>query len=417
MEFQEPFHFISTDTESITACDGIKIDQDIIEALLRKSSSAIKEERRSAILRLEKLYQLNLLNNEQIKNLGITLWSQVNDKTGFPKNVDFYNFAFTKLPYPETIDPLSLFKDFALKESFPVQDSKSGQGVSMTGGNIRIFYEILGGAVTGIDWSKDEAIQIFNKLTEWWDADKHYLKKDAIPNPFSEIQDEFRARFWHLVPILANIIAPRLSIKTDASIKSTVTRLLKELDEYEIPSLRAHVALLNIFPDDKFHLYSKIEGAISSNDHYNIVDAIEAIWTITKSDNACTFGKSDIASSLILVSQQIKWRRKLGLISSLNLMSNIVDITPQYLSDILLSDMLIGLSFLIDESDPVNAETDTDVANRLEYRKQSAYLAYRLYKYFSNKGENVPKAIADWKIICTSSNEFAEIRNEWTETQ
>ncbi|MGO8714412.1 MAG: anti-phage defense-associated sirtuin Dsr2 [Smithella sp.] len=416
-EFPEPFWFLSIDTKLITDYDEIKIDQDIIEDLLQKLYSAIKEERNRASLRLEKLYRFNLLDNEQSKSLGVALWSQVNDKSKFPKNTDFYNFVFTKLPHPETIDPVYLFKEFALNESFPVQGSKIGQGISMTGGNIRIFYEILGVAVIGIDWSNDETVQIFNKLIEWWDADKHYLKEDAISNPFSDIPDEFRARFWHLAPILANVIAPRLSIMADANIKSTVSRLLNELHEYAIPSLRAYVALVNLFPDDKFHLYSKIENAISSNDHYNIVDAIEAIWTIIKSDNASSFEKSDISSSLILVSQQIKWRRKLGLVSSLNLMSNIVDITPKYLSDILLSDILIGLSFLSDESDPINTDMDTDIADKLEYRKQAAYLAYRLYRHFSHKGENVPKVIADWKIICTSINEFAEIRNEWLEAQ
>ncbi|NLA42078.1 MAG: SIR2 family protein [Smithella sp.] len=414
-EFPEPFHFLSVDSELITGYDKIKIDQDIIRDLLQKLYSTIKEERNRAFLRLEKLYRFNLLDNEQVKSLGVALWSQINDKSGFPKNTDFYNFAFTKLPHPETVDPVYLFKEFALNEPFPVQGSNIGQGISMTGGNIPIFYEILGAAVTGIDWSNDETVQIFNKLIEWWDADKHYLKEDAISNPFSNIQDEFRARFWHLAPILANVIAPRLSIMTDTNIKSTVSRLLNELHEYEIPSLRAHVALVNLFPDDKPHLYSKIENAISSNDHYNIVDAIEAIWAIIKSDNASSFGKSDIANSLILVSQQIKWRRKLGLVSSLNLMSNIVDITPKYLSNILLSDILIGLSFLSNESDPINTDMDTDIADKLEYRKQAAYLAYRLYRHFSCKRENVPKVIADWKVICTSLNEFAEIRNEWLE--
>jgi len=416
-EFPEPFCFLSIDSELITDYDEIKIDQDIIRDLLQKLYSEIKEERKRSFIRLEKLYSFNLLDNEQIKSLGIALWSQVTDKSRFPKNTYFYNFAFTKLPHPETIDPVYLFKEFALNEPFPVQGSKKGQGISMTQGNIPIFYEILGAAVAGIDWSNDETIQLFNKLIEWWDADKHYLKKDAITNPFSDIQDEFRARFWHLAPILANVIAPRLSIMTDANIKSTVSRLLNELHEYGIPSLRAHIALVNLFPDDKSHLYSKIELAISSNDHYKIVDAIKAIWAIIKSANTPSFEKSDIDNSLILVSQQIKWRRKLSLVSTLNLMSNIVDITPKYLNDILLSDILIGLSFLSNESDPVNTDMDTDIADKLEYRKQAAYLAYRLYRHFSHKGENVPKVIADWKIICTSLNEFAEIRNEWLEVE
>lgn len=195
-EFPEPFHFLSIDTELIAKVDGIKIDEDVIKDLLQKSSSAIKEERSRALLRLEQLHRLNLLNNEQIKSLGITLWSQVDEKAGFPKNTDFYKFVFLKLPHPENIDPVLVFKEFVLKEPFPVQGSKIGNGVSITGGNIQIYHDILVGTETGIDWSEDEAIQIFNKLTEWWNADKHYLKKDAIHHSFSSIPDEFYARFF-----------------------------------------------------------------------------------------------------------------------------------------------------------------------------------------------------------------------------
>jgi hypothetical protein len=417
MEFLEPFHFLSIDTELVAKYDRIEIDQDVIKDLLQKSSSAIKEERNRAISRLDTLYRLNLLNNEQIKNLAITLWSQVDEKSGFPQNIDFYKFAFLKLPHPEKIDPVFVFKEFVLKEPFPVQGSKIGEGVSITGGNIQIYDEILVGTEIGINWSENEAIQTFKKLTEWWDEDKRYLKKDAIPNSFNSIPDEFRARFLRLVSILANVVAPHLSINMNADIKATVSRLLSELDDYGIPSLRARAALLNIFPDDKFQVYLKIQDAISSIDHSKIVDALEAILAMALSRNTSSDSESAITSTLNLVGQQIKWRRESGLVSSLNLMSRIVAKTPQYLSESLLSDVLVGLKYLCDESDPVNAETDTDIADRLKYRKQAAHLAYRLYRHFSHKGENVPKVIADWRIICTSLNEFAEIRNEWMETQ
>jgi hypothetical protein len=160
--------------------------------------------------------------------------------------------------------------------------------------------------------------------------------------------------------------------------------------------------LLNIFPDDKFQVYSRIRDAISSIDNSKIVDALEAASAIVCSRNISSDSESDITDTLNLVGQQIKWRRESGLVSSLYLISNIVAKTPQYLSD---------------ESDPINAETDTDMADRLKNRKAAAHLAYRLYRHFSHKGEKIPKVIADWRIICTSLNEFAEIRNEWMEAQ
>jgi len=415
-EFPEPFHFLDINNESSAAeHGGIQIEEGVINDLLLKAGSLNTEERKRSVLRLVKLYELNLLDAEQVKNYSTVLWDQIDESSGFPKETDFYKFAFLKLPHPEKIDPVSLFKIFVLKEPFPIQGSKTGQGIPITRGNIQISREILDSTETGINWSQEETIQILNRLTEWWDADKHFLKKDRTPDLFGSIPDEFRARFRHLVSILAHVVAPRLSINTDTNTKATVSRLLRELDEYGIPSLQAHAAFLNIFPDVKSQFYLKIQDYISSADHSKIVDALEAALVILYSRYTSSDSKNEINDTLNSVSQQIKWRREIGLTSSLNVISNIVKKTPQYLNESLLSDVLIGLKYLHDESDPGYTQVDTDIADRLTYRKLAARLAYMLFKHFSGNGENIPKVIVDWKAICSSTNEFAEIRNEWME--
>jgi len=413
MEFPEPFYFLSVNKELINNYDKIKIDQNIIQELLQKSLSRNKDERYRSFTRLEKLYRLDLLDREQINNLGVALWSQVNDTSGFPQNIDFYKYAFIQLPHPETIDPELLFKEFVLKEPFPVQGSSAGQGVSMTGGHIPIYHEILGSAEVGIKWSSDEAIQLFNKLFEWWDKDKHYLKNKESDYPLNTIKDEFYKRFEYLVAILSKTLIPQLSINLDNNIKMALSRLLNELDSYGMPSLRARVASLNIFPDEKYDEYVKMLDAISSSSQNVIHDALDSMWGILRSDNETIHLKEDIVNILSLVSQQIKWRRLSALDYSLNMMSHIVDKNPSYLSENLQLDLLIGLHYLNEESDPLNIKSDINIADKLLYRKLAARLSYKLYRYYSNKGEEVPPVIIAWKSICASLNEFADIRNEW----
>lgn len=46
-------------------------------------------------------------------------------------------------------------------------------------------------------------------------------------------------------------------------------------------------------------------------------------------------------------------------------------------------------------------------------RQQAARLAYQLSKYYTKQGNSIPEVIGEWKTICQSENEFAEIRNQW----
>lgn len=54
-----------------------------------------------------------------------------------------------------------------------------------------------------------------------------------------------------------------------------------------------------------------------------------------------------------------------------------------------------------------------DIPESLWVRQQAACLAYQLSKYYTKQGNSIPEEIREWKTICQSENEFAEIRNQW----
>lgn len=418
MGFPDPFDFVTINNEFINDFDSVSINNELIEQLIQQVSST-SEERKIATLRLGKLYKLNLLNNEQIKDFSKVLWSKVDQDTGFPIDAGFYKFAFLDLPHPQNIEPSELFKKFILKQHIPIQSLQKDSSIPMTGGYIYICYEMINGTNNSFiennaaDWSEEEALTIFKHLIEWWDADKHYLKQDDIPALFGSISDEFYARFRNLVDIVSIVIAPVLTINSIEEVKKSILRLLKEFNEFDIPSLRVEASLIQLLGENISNAYMDIEDSISSKNKSRVIDAIYAILELLDFSKRTDNFKNDMNRFIDLICQQIKWRRKDSLVSSLNAMSSIIRGFSEYLDEKHLEDILLGLKYLINESSPEHEESSTDVSDRLLYRESASHLAFRLFLYYLEKKESIPQVILEWEKICLDENEFAEIRNQW----
>jgi len=181
-EFPEPFSILNKD-DIKTNFGLVKIDQEIIKDLLLKVSSDKVEFREKAIVRLLTLNDLNLLNKENVKDFATSVWSQLDPNSKLPTNTNLLNNSFLHIPHPDNVDPKSLLKVFLYEAEFPVQKKKDTEGVSLSGGWCPICIELIKSTKRyqyeeGIDWSSEEALHIFNKLKEWWNLDKVYLKKD-----------------------------------------------------------------------------------------------------------------------------------------------------------------------------------------------------------------------------------------------
>lgn len=418
--FPDPFNFILINKDIINECERISINDSIIENLIEMSSSTtMTEGRNMAILRLEKLYVLNLLNDDQIKMFGQVLWNQIDEDTGFPKDTCFYKFSFLTLPHPDTIDPTTIFKDFIFNNSIPIQSLKEDKGVSMSGGNIIILYEIINGTKNrlinnkGICWSEEETLDILERLIEWWDADKHYLKQDNTIKSFASIVDEFYSRFRNLIDIISIILPPITSLKNNKDVTDKLLKLFEEFEECNLLYLKAKAACLFVLDLSVSNMYFEILNAIGSKNKNRIIDALSAILEIINLYDGTYEDDKDLNRILDILSEQIKWRREDSLVSSLNVVANIAIMFPAYLNEKFLQDILMGLKYLCDESDPKNESNNNGIADRLAYRKSAAYLAFQLYLYYSERKENIPSSISKWKSICLNENEFSEIRNQW----
>jgi len=413
--FLDPFQILDITKERFDKYK-IKISKDVVDDLLLVAQKT-GSKRKRAIFRLGTLNELNLLNKNQQKAFGELLWLHPDLNTGFPKDTAYYNCSFINLPHPKRIDPKSVFKKYILDSSFPIQNLQTNneKSIGITNGEIPLCKDILNGMnrslFPNLEWTNEEILTIYNKILDWWNSDKLYLRNNTN-TLFGSIAEEFIARFEHVNSIISIVIEthPDLFEKSDDNTK--LKNLIDKLKEFGVPNLQAKVAFTTILAADIKGIFYLIENAFASKRQNLLLDAARAILKIIKLHKQ-NYSKIDIEQLLQLLSQQIKWRIPDTLAIALDTIGNVVERNSDLISQTTLSDILIGLEYLLKETNLTDLTEESDFGTRLLQRKYSANLTFKLKQYYTTLNVPTPQAIIDWQIACESSNEFDEIRIEW----
>jgi hypothetical protein len=422
--FPEPFEFLSVGVLDVRAHQTAAIPREAIATLISKMVSGDSHERLRVGRRLGVLHELGLLDDEQKRAFGAGIWARVG-QNGFPADMPFYVWAYLVYPTPPEIAFLAMFKTYVFHWSHTSIDSNAGAvtvnqtgraSVQITQGNIGWCQNVLGATkrIKGsgpIDWTENEAIILFGKLVDWWNAGNERLR-EPDEFPFMEsIPDEFRARYRKLVEVLALVVAPRLSVQTNPDVLSRVSSLLLELEEYGIPALLARVACVHLFPNSVDGVFQVIVEQLCGSDRDRVLNATVALRQLVLVEHH--HGDARFGTLLRLLGQQVKWRREVALVFAMQVGKAVVAETPDLLSEDMLRDILEGLRHLLNESKPGLNVTDERIAGRLVFRENAASLAFALYNYYSARRLQVPPVIVEWQKVCGDPEEFAEIRNQW----
>ena len=401
-EFINPFQCLELDKELTENWDRPTIPNEKIEALLEKALSNDANVREWVMLILVYLHDLGLLNPDQTDRLTDVLWMR-RDEFGLPSETDFYKSVFLDLPHPPNVEPEPLFKNYIQNEQFPIQQD----GAPLTGGNIPICEEIIR-ANNYIEWSDEDVCEIFDRLIEWWDADKKYMRYG--PTPFFSMTDEFKVRFACLIDVLVAIIAPNFNLNEENNRKETLQRLISELRDYGLYALRLESACLQIYPESREDVLERIENGMASDMAESVVDSLRAILVMVErieSDQE----KKDFSQILSALGQMVRWQKSIGLPSALNLIAELIKKHPWTFADELERLTLIGLHRIA--KDTAKNVGGLDISEKLEIREAAAGLAYRVFEFYTKRGNPIPDVLKEWEAICQSDDEFAEIRNQW----
>lgn len=393
------------------------------------------EARRRAILRLERLHEINALTIEEKKTFAEALWAKTDPKKGVPSDADLlYDFALLFLPeVSEGITKKNL-KEYILSSDFiyAVQYSTDSNGkqhkttklnypsanykyiIECKNSTMPLLYEKEEELQKYIDWSSDEAIILLKKIVAWWDNDKGVLRENS-----KTYSDSLKKEFSELVSLLARVILPRM-VGVEGKIRSLIERLLSEMEEHDISILSALPMTLFIKPDSYSDVSQRLRNGLNSIKQEEVQDVIEGLfyWLVYGDKGILTAPPQDLLNELI---NRIVTRRQPGLNYEMQIVSAIIYYYPNYFSDSQLDSICIALKYLYKETELPNKQ-DMGTADNIympipqddlpEYRRRTSKLAYNIYVNFSNKNKTIPDILVKWKER-SQNDPLPEVKRIW----
>jgi len=352
---------------------------------------------------LIELKRFGVLTEHQVTALIDAIWLSV-DQQGFPKDIEYYKFAFCRDMCPEDVQGHQLIKQYIFSEEFQTQRQRTESGVSMSGGDIPLCHEISG-ASEFVEWTTDEAHQIFNKLLNWWDLDKEYLDKYQS----GDVREEFELRFKRLRMALIKAVPKSFTIDREQDVVA-LENMVCEMTKYGLPVCSIKCAFFDIYPNWEAELTSEISNYFLDTNKAFIEDAIEGMYilferTSESVENAIVEHCLDILASSLIV------RDKHRLLLSLGTVSRIIYKYKLCFRNKLETAVLFTLDKLKMETNGFSEQFTTHEG--LYIREVSAQLAYQLYRYYLDLEFDVPDVIYQWQSICETPDEFIEIKNAW----
>jgi hypothetical protein len=406
-----------------------------IANLIRVVKDGIPEARKRAVLRLERLQEIDGLTSEENKAFGEVLWSRIDPNKGLPSDTGLLEFAFLMLPQGETAKAKENFRKYLLSTNFPrvvqrstTPDGKPRKSVDLGSQDNRYVYEWLGGTVPlfpqndeekqrFVDWTSDEVIQLLTKAVAWWDEEKGELHEPTGVS-FSP-SDILRDQFSSLIPLMAEVILPRLGT-TEEKTNAKALKLLSEMEQSGFCVLSALPMILFVDPDSYDEIAQKVRAGLNSTKQEEVRYSIFGLfnWLAHGIRKNIATPPVDLLNELV---NRVVTRRQPALNSAIGRLSVIVRRLPELLNEDQMESLCIALEYLIKETE-LPARQDREAISKLcttipiderpEYRELGARLAYWLFVQFTSKNKTVPQILIKWKEIC-QSDPLPEVRRVW----
>ena len=371
---------------------GEKID----ELLDRLAPSA--PDREWAMTSIVWLYELGKLNEHQSERLGVALWDGV-EAPRVPVVPGYYSFACITLPRPSEIDPEPRVKEH-LKS---IIDERLGNSRPDD------VLDELWNSGSNVTWSKTDALELVAKLSGWWAKNKHLLLH-RTPMPFGSPADSTKRTVRKIIRALSAVFA-HLPPGHDAEVGvDALGEFLTDLERRNIPAKALEAATLTILPENRERVLDRVATAMLSNEHNVVADALFAVGVLARTfveQNA----RDDFAAVGTMLVDGIQWRHRPALVQRLQIVEDLVEKQPWFLSTQALSSLLVGLEEIAEETSGGIKGNDQDGV--ITIRAAAASLAFALFKYYQESGSDEPKAIQRWRELCSDPDEFSEVRNSW----
>ena len=266
------------------APDPLTIINETTEWLLERSKSESGEGYQRAMIRLIRIFDADLMTDEQKNSLGTLLWEKT-DTDSLPSLPDLPYFSYLRLPAPEEIDVVPRVKRqlFCLTPTDQISRDTDGT-VSIGGGVIdpvtrnwayssKPIVQLPHEPKGTIEWSSDETKKLWERVFVWWNNNRivfahatHalfvntdyisaslknieiFLARSVLPNMDSASEDEWnnilgflsdvRKREVYLTTALLYVLIHRSS-ERDSIIQAILSDLSSDNEKAIIASAKA----------------------------------------------------------------------------------------------------------------------------------------------------------------------------------
>jgi hypothetical protein len=308
--------------------------------LLSRAASESGEGRRRAIDRLIDICLAKLMTTNQQRQLGELLWSQ-RAANSLPERPGFAVFGFLHLPAPASVDVRSAVKNHILTLTSEGVVSRNAEGrpsISVRWQEQPMIFEVslaskpiiplLGETHGTVEWTQDEAKQLFYKAHEWWANDKEAFEIAKRGAPFGLVgADPVLNTLRRLGEFLARAVLPRMEW-ADENEWQQLLEWLREIRGFDaFPTLALPYILLQR-PAEAEIIAGTIAADLNSDVEGAVVAAAKAIrhWIHLSSIDRISTPPPSLMATFI---ERVIFRRKPGTVSCLQQLAYLITERPE----------------------------------------------------------------------------------------
>ena len=356
---------------------NVLIDEEVINWLLKDDWKS-DYEWKTKVVRLKILDEYHLLSTKQHDEYVKLIWANIDEKTQLPKLTGYYLWVYETLPYiDESIPKLSVKNYFITYDIAKDSNDLYLKQLTLLCANVKLGY-----------WNEKDVLIILNKISKYW-----YKIAENTANIMFE--DNSRKAVYAIAAMLENCNG---MISDEA--REILIKLAHEMNEKGIYTKCFDIFILR---DEQWE--RDVQENIFAMNESQSIDSLRAMEKYIK-----RYPDSVITSEMLeKIVKLIELRKEPGLLSAIWILHNLV-YTKNTVIDTIGIERIDRLLFFLAELINYDNVAMKDIKHCIELRQACAALAFRLFDW---KTVNCGKGVEKWRVICKSSDEANEVRNQW----
>lgn len=277
-----------------------------IDWLLKNSES----DARRAIIRLTRLHEAGLVTKSQQKDFANLLWKRQGDGDYLCFSLLPWSTLLT-LPSLQDIDGIALVKSKILDVSGASDQLDSDflpKFLIQAAHTTKPILGVMGETTGAIEWSEEEALELFHRTKDWWREIKHKYKEESQSLLFHQVNKSRVGKV--LAQFLSRVMLPKL--KLDIPVSQELINWFSELKYVGVYVYQAFpyaIAEQVVLAEE---LSKQIELGLHGDDEDEVESAADAVRHHAVLHNAGIVSPSP-AELVTLLINRVALRRRAGL--------------------------------------------------------------------------------------------------------